>query len=428
MSYRSLNKAYEFGISRFLVLLFAIAGGVTVANLYYSQPLLEELSRFFVVSPTMIGITAMLIQIGYAFGLFFIVPLGDIKERRALIITVLVCSVISLFGISYASNIGWLLLGSLLIGLTSIVPMLIIALAAHLAKPAARGRVIGFVMSGLLIGIILSRAFSGIIGSIWGWQTVYRIAAGLIVLLIPCFYHWLPKVHPESNIGYRDSIRSLGKILREQPILQEASMVGAMMFATFSAFWTTLSFFLKSPAYNLGAKTAGLFGLIGIAGAVAASIVGAITDKKGPQLTLPIAIGLSFISFIWFWIFGYWMAGLIGGVILLEIGIQGAQVSNQARIMSLDATARNRINAVYMVFYFSGGALGSLMGSLCWGRFGWAGVCAVGILFQSIGAIIHLIGRKTQIRAKGPRKNIFTFYPSWLQAIFARSFKAKSSK
>ncbi len=169
MSYRSLNKAYEFGISRFLVLLFAIAGGVTVANLYYSQPLLEELSRFFVVSPTMIGITAMLIQIGYAFGLFFIVPLGDIKERRALIITVLVCSVISLFGISYASNIGWLLLGSLLIGLTSIVPMLIIALAAHLAKPAARGRVIGFVMSGLLIGIILSRAFSGIIGSIWGW-------------------------------------------------------------------------------------------------------------------------------------------------------------------------------------------------------------------------------------------------------------------
>lgn len=384
----------EFEISRFLIVLMSIASGVTSANLYYSQPLLEELSRFFNVSSTMIGIAAMLIQIGYALGLVFLVPLGDIKERRSLIITMLFCSAMALLGLSFASNIWWLSVSSLLVGLASITPMLIVALAAHLAKPAERGQVIGNVMSGLLIGILLSRMFSGIIGSILGWQAVYRIAAAMMGLLILIFNLCFPKSVPDTEMSYGKLLKSLAGLLKNQPVLQEASLIGAMMFATFSAFWTTLSFLLKSPFYNLGAQAAGLFGLVGVVGALAASIVGRISDKRSPQFTLTIAIIISALSYICFWIFGYQMWGLISGVILLDLGIQSGQISNQARINALDAAARNRNNAVYMTFYFCGGALGSLLGTFFWGLFGWTGVCGIGIIFQIIAATIHIWGIK----------------------------------
>jgi predicted MFS family arabinose efflux permease len=384
----------EFALSRFLILLMSVASGVAVANLYYSQPLLEDLSRFFQVSPTLIGIAAMLIQLGYALGLFFLVPLGDIRERRSLIMFMLCCSILALLGISLAPNIGWFLGGSLLVGLTSIVPQLIVPLAAHLAKPTERGRVIGNVMSGLLIGILLSRTFSGIVGSTLGWQAVYRMAAVMMGLLFLVFHLWLPRSTPDSAMGYGELLRSLGKLLQTQPILREASLVGAMMFATFSAFWTTLSFLLKSPVYHLGAGAAGLFGLVGVGGALAASIVGRVSDRKNPRFTLTIAIIFSALSYICFWIFGFQMWGLIGGVILLDLGIQSGQISNQARIYALDAAARNRNNAVYMVAYFCGGALGSLLGSFCWGLFGWPGVCAVGMIFQAIAATVHILGEK----------------------------------
>ena len=278
--HKGIPISKRFEISSFLLLIMSVASGLTAANLYYSQPLLEELSRFFHVTPTMIGTSSMLIQIGYALGLVFLVPLGDIKERRSLIMTMLFCSMMALLGVSFASNIGWFLVGSLLVGLTSIVPILIVTLAADLAKPVLRGQVIGTIMSGLLIGILLSRTFSGIVGSALGWQIVYRIAAIMMGLLILIFKFWLPKSAPHTVISYGKLLKSLVGLLRNQPILREASLVGAMMFATFSAFWTTLSFMLKSPAYNLGAQTAGMFGLAGVVGALASSIVGRLLIKK----------------------------------------------------------------------------------------------------------------------------------------------------
>ena len=384
----------EFKLNNFLIVLMSIACGASAANLYYSQPLLEEISRFFNVSSSIIGIAAMLIQIGYAIGLIFLVPLGDIKERKNLIMTMLFCSAISLLSLSISFNIWWLLLSSLIVGLTSITPMLIVPLAAHIAKPAERGKVIGSVMSGLLIGILLSRVFSGVIGSILGWKIVYRIAAGMMILLILVFKLWLPKSVPDSSMSYKNLLKSLIGLLKNQPILVESSLIGAMMFGTFSIFWTALSFLLKSPAYNLGAKAAGMFGLAGILGALAASMVGRIADKRSPRFTLTIAIMISFLSYICFLIFGYQMWGLIIGVILLDLGIQSAQISNQARINTLDATARSRNNAVYMTFYFCGGALGSWLGTFFWGIFGWIGVCGVGIIFQIIAGTIHIFGIK----------------------------------
>jgi len=384
----------EFEISPFLIMIMSIACAASAANLYYAQPLLEEISRYFNVSSSIIGSAAMLIQIGYAIGLIFLVPLGDVKERRGLIMTMLFCSALALIAISISSNIWLLLFTSMLVGLTSITPMLIVPLAAHLAKPAERGKVIGSVMSGLLIGILLSRVFSGIIGSILGWQIVYRIAAGMMVLLILVFRLWLPKSVPDSSMSYKKLLKSLIGLLKNQPVLIEASLIGAMMFGTFSIFWTTLSFLLKSPAYNLGAQAAGMFGLAGIVGALAASIVGRVADKKSPRFTLTIAIMISLLSYICLLIFGHEMWGLIIGVILLDLGIQSAQISNQALINTLDATARSRNNAVYMTFYFCGGALGSWLGTFFWGLFGWIGVCGIGITFQIIAATIHIWGVK----------------------------------
>ncbi|MFT9078289.1 MFS transporter [Ethanoligenens sp.] len=195
-------------------------------------------------------------------------------------------------------------------------------------------------------------------------------------------------------MSYGKLLVSLGGLLRGQPVLRSSSLVGAMMFATFSAFWTTLSFLLKGPAYHLGSQAAGMFGLLGAAGAMAASVAGRVSDRKGPRFTLTIGISLSVAGFLCFWAFGFQMWGLICGIILLDLGVQTAQISNQAKINALDAAARSRNNAVYMAFYFIGGAVGSFLGSYLWGLFGWAGVCALGIVFQIVAVIAHFCSFK----------------------------------
>lgn len=376
-------------LSRSLLLLMSIAGAVSVANLYDSQPLLAGLAQYFHVSSAVIGVAAMLTQIGNAIGLIFLVPFGDIVRHRLLIITMLACSMAALSGLSFASSILWFAVGSLLVGITSITQILLVTLAAHLADPASRGRVIGTVMTGLLFGMLLSRTFSGIVGEHWGWRAVYRIAAVMMGILIVVFYFRLPRSSPGSSMSYGKLLASLGGLLRRQPVLRSSSLIGAMMFATFSAFWATLSFLLESPAYRLGAQAAGMFGLLGTAGALAASAAGRVSDRKGPLFTLTIGICLSMASFLCLWIFGTRMQGLICGIILLDLGVQTAQISNQAKINALDAASRSRNNAIYMALYFVGGALGSFLGSYFWGLFGWTGVCALGVAFQGIAAAAH---------------------------------------
>ena len=387
------NAQETIVLRRPLVLLMAIAAGMTVANLYYAQPLLEELSRFFHVSHSAIGVAAMLIQVGYALGLLFLVPLGDIRERRSLIITVLLCSIGALLLISFSSGISLFLFSSLLLGTTSIVPQLVVPFAAQLAPPHERGKAIGNVMSGLLIGILLSRTLSGVVGTALGWRAVYRLAAAMSVLLAIAFSLTLPRSRPDSAMRYGALMRSIGSLFRSERVLREASLVSAGMFGAFSAFWTTLSFLLKSPVYNLGAEVAGLFGLIGVAGALTASVVGRVTDRVSPRFTLTIAILLSALSYICLWALGHRIAALVGGVIALDIGMASGHISNQARIYALDPAARNRINAVYMVTNFIGGASGSLLGAFSWGLLGWHGVCAVELAFIAVAAAVHVTGR-----------------------------------
>ena len=380
-----------------LVLVMAVTCAITLANLYYIQPLLGEIAATFRVTQVSVGFVAMLTQIGYALGMLCILPLADIREKRSLIIVMLLCAACSLTVMFFAPNIRVVALAAFAIGFTSVVPQLIVPLAAQLADPKERGKTIGTVMSGALIGILLSRTFSGLIGEYWGWRNVYLIAAGLMLLLAVSLRRLLPLCPSFSALRYGELFRSMAKLIKTQPVLREASLNGAMIFGAFSAFWTTLVFLLASPHYQLGADAAGLFGLVGVTGAAAAPIVGRIADRRSPRFTVGISIVIIAVAYLCFWLFGFKLWGLIGGVILLDLGVQSGQVSNQSRVYALDEAARNRLNTVYMVSYFIGGALGSFLGSYNYAHFGWPGVCALGLLTQVIAIIVHRQNRTVPV-------------------------------
>jgi predicted MFS family arabinose efflux permease len=384
----------RFLLSKSLVLIMAVAGGIAVANLYYIQPLLAEIARYFHVTQVNVGFVATLTQVGYALGMLIILPLADIREKRYLILIMLCCSSCSLLLMAFSFNIICLSIASFAVGFTSVTPQLIVPLAAQLADPKERGQIIGTVMSGLLIGILVSRTFSGFVGEYFGWQIVYLIASVLMILLAIFLSKSLPLCPPSSKMKYPELFKSMASLIKTLPVLREASLNGAMMFGAFSAFWTSLSFLLASPHFHLGADVAGLFGLVGVAGASAAPIVGRIADKSSPKFTVGIGMIIVILSYLCFFAFGFLLWGLIIGVILLDLGVQSCQISNQARIHTFGDQARNRINTVYMVSYFIGGAMGSFLGSYSYANFGWPGVCAVGFLTSLVAIVFHMTGTK----------------------------------
>lgn len=385
----SLKEQPQTQLNKLLVLVMAVTAGVTVANLYYIQPLLAEIAAAFHVTQVSVGSAAMLTQIGYATGMLFLLPLADIREKKGLILIMLLCSACALILMYFSMNMTFIFTASFAIGFTSVVPQLIVPLAAQLSEPEQRGKIIGTVMSGLLVGILLSRTFGGLVGEYWGWRTVYLIASFLMILLAVFLTRLLPVSPPASNMSYRDLFKSMAALIREYPVLREASLNGAMMFAAFSAFWTSLVFLLKSSHYHLGSDAAGLFGLVGVVGALAAPIAGRAADKKSPKYTVGIGMGIVVLAYICFLIFGFQLWGLIAGVILLDLGVQSCQISNQSRVHALNNEARNRINTVFMVSYFIGGALGSFFGSFSYAHFGWYGVCILGLLTQVIAVLGH---------------------------------------
>lgn len=381
-------------LTKLLILVMSIACGLTVANLYYIQPLLGDIAKTFHVDQLSIGFAAMLTQIGYAIGMIFILPLGDIKEKRNLIVIMLLFSVISLMSMFFSSNIYILTISSFAVGFTSIIPQLIIPLAAQLSNPQQRGQTIGTIMSGLLIGILLSRTVSGILGSYLGWRIVYLIAAIMMFALMLILRKLIPLCNPISDIKYSELLKSMIHLIKTEPILRESSLNGALMFSAFSAFWTSLIFLLESSHYNMGAEAAGLLGLVGVSGALAAPLVGKLADKRGSRFAIGICIVVVIVSYLLFFLFGFKIWGLVLGVILLDLGVQSCNVSNQARVHSLNEETRNRLNTIYMVSFFLGGAFGSFLGSYSYSHFGWYGVCTFGIITQIIALIIHKISKK----------------------------------
>ena len=378
----------------YLVWIMAIAGGATVANLYYNQPLLVIMAQSFHASPHVIGFIPMLTQIGYATGILLFVPLGDLTEQRRLIVTMLGATAVALALAAIAPNLAWLVLAHFGMGMTGIAAQVIIPFAAQLTPAPVRGKVVGAIVGGLLIGILLARTVSGFVGAIWGWRAMYWLASGLMVVLAFTLSRVLPRHQPALQGSYLSLMRSLIRLIRTQPILQEASLIGAMCFGAFSAFWTTLVFFLAQPPYHYGSEVTGLFGLVGIVGAAAAPLVGRLADRSSSILTVGFGIIITTIAFITFWWLGHQLWGLIIGVILLDLGVQSAQVSNQARIYSLPSEMHSRLNALYVMFYFVGGALGSFLGAIGWSRWQWNGVCGLSLVMLTVALVAFFRSRQ----------------------------------
>ncbi|HET6763652.1 MAG TPA: MFS transporter [Longimicrobiaceae bacterium] len=394
----------DTALGRGALLALAVVAGVSVAALYYNQPLLDAIARDFGRPAREAGIIATLTQVGYAAGLLLIVPLGDIVERRRLLLACLVAVAASLLAAGLAPSLPLLAAASFAIGFTGVAPQVAVPFAATLTPPEQRGRAVGLVMTGLIVGILLARTVSGVAGSAFGWRAVFLGAAASMLLLAAAVRGFLPSIKPSGRVRYAEVLRGLPPLALQYPVLGQAALTGGLAFAGFSAFWTTLAFFLTTPPWHYGPAAIGMFGLVGVAGALAASGAGRLADRRGPRLGISLGLATVALSFAVFYLFGHSLAGLIAGVLLLDLGLQGVHISNQARVYALPAELHSRLNTIYMVAYFLGGALGSLVGAWAWDHWGWGGVCATGAVMLALGGLTHVLGRSTPPPTTSPAR------------------------
>lgn len=377
-----------------------LACAVGVSTMYYNQPLLGDVSRTYHASPGHTGFVAVATQVGYAVGLLFFVPLGDVLERRALMMRMYGAVAAGLVFTALAPTIGSLIVASVVIGALASVTHVALPIAPDLVDHAQRGRAIGTVMTGLLLGILLARTFAGWVSRIHGWRYVFVVAAVMNAVFVPLLYRVMPKLPPKQELRYSDAMRSLWTLFRSQPLLRESCVIGALVFASFSCFWTTLAFLLESH-YNLGAGVAGTFGLVGAAGALVAPIAGRLADRHGSRWV--ITVGISLLAFSYLLLWGEEQArasvtlhilALALGVVILDMGAQMCQVANQTRIFGLVPSARSRTNTVYMTIYFTGAAAGSALATMAWVHWRWNGVCGLATGLVSLAFIRHATGHR----------------------------------
>jgi predicted MFS family arabinose efflux permease len=381
------------------LLAMAAAAGIAVANIYYNQPMLGLIEAEF-GEHSLAGLVSTATQLGYAAGLFVLLPLGDLVHRRRLIVIQFVALSFALVLAAMASSASMLIAASLLLGAGSTVAQQIVPYAATLARPERRGATIGTVMAGVLSGILFSRTLSGFVGEHAGWREMFWIGVPLALAAAVAMFIALPEHRPASRMRYHNAIASLAHLWVREPSLRVATMMQAALFASFTAFWTILALHLQEPVFGLGADIAGLFGIVGAVGVFAAPLAGRMADRKGPNFVIRLGAALAMLSWI---IFGLWpsIAALVLGVIVLDFGIQSALVSNQHVVYALDGEARSRLNTIFMTGMFLGGAFGSAVATVAWNFGGWPAVSLLGFALAGIAGIIKVIGgRRATLSAK----------------------------
>lgn len=376
-------------LSRIDVLLMACCTGLIVANIYYCQPLVILIAQEFNLTESRAGTVTYLTQAGYALGLFLIVPLGDMFERRRQILMITAVAVAALLMAALSHTFLLLQVACVLIGASSIIPQLILPMAANLSSDEKRGPTIGIIMSGLLIGILASRALSGSIGFLWGWRTMYCIAAGICLLLLLLMAKRFPQSRPTFNGNYKALMWSMWHYVKTQPVLREASMINFLAFAVLSAFWTTMVLFLANPPFNFQTLQIGLFGIAGAAGAFAAPLVGKLSSGKNSRKSVITGLVLQLISITAFYFTGSHLYLFVTGIILIDIGQQAIHVTNQTRIYALVPEARNRLNTIFMSFSFVGASVGSALGLWLWDKGQWPIFCLGLVLVVILNIIIY---------------------------------------
>lgn len=389
---KSMVLARDMG--RDTVLLMAAAAGLFVASIYYNQPMLGILAHEFGVGPEGVSSVAVLTQVGYAAGLLFLASLGDYFERRRLIVITTMALAVSLALSALSPGLWTLAAANLCVGVLATVAQQVVPMAAHLAPEHQRGRVVGVVMAGLLSGILLARTVSGLVSEYVSWRAMFDLAALACLGMGALLAVRLPRSEPTSPLSYRRTLTSLLELFRAHAVLRRAGLTQGLIFAAFIAFWANVVLYLEQPPFSQGSAVAGLLGLLGMAGILAAPLAGRLSDRLGGGQGILIACGAATVavSFALFAAFPASWAALLGGIVVMDIGVQAAMISNQSRVYALDATARSRLNTVFMTVMFGFGALGSAAGGLAFARFGWTGLCLLGAGCAAVACIVELRG------------------------------------
>ncbi len=384
------------GLSPALILLMSVATGLAVASNYYAQPLLETIARNFSLSASSAGFIVTAAQLGYAVGLLFLVPLGDMFERRAMIVSMTLLAAGGMLITASSQSLAMMIFGTALTGLFSVVAQILVPLAATLASPEKRGKVVGTIMSGLLLGILLARTVAGLLAGIGGWRTVYWVASVLMVVMALALWRGLPKVKSETHLNYPQLLGSVFSLFTHDKLLRNRALLGCFTFANFSILWTSMAFLLAAPPFNYSEGMIGLFGLAGAAGALGARPAGGLADKGKSHITTTASLVLLLLSWAAIWYGHVSVLALIVGILVLDLTVQGVHITNQTVIYRVKPEARNRLTAGYMTSYFIGGAAGSLISASAWQHAGWAGVCAVGAVMAILNLLVWWRGYHRQ--------------------------------
>lgn len=394
------------GLSKGMVTLFAVAAGLAVANIYYAQPLLTSIASSFHVGSGIASLIVTAGQIGYALGLSLLVPLGDVVNRRRLVVTLLLVVAAAQAVSAVAPSIAVLVVAAAVLSFNAVVAPILVAFAATLAATEERGRVTGRMMGGVLMGVLLARTGGGLVAQ-WGggWRTVYAVAAVLMLVLAATLYRQLPYLQPAERLRYPALLGSVVKIMLEEPLLRLRCAYGFLTFAGFTAFWTSYAFLLAAPPYSYREALIGLFGLVGVVGVLAARVTGRFTDHGREGVATAGLLGAILLS----WVFlavddGRWLPGLVLGVVILDLGVQGMQVTNLSVIYRRRPEARSRITTAYMTVYFLGGFVGAGASGAAYAVSGWSTVCLVGAGFAALALLLHvaseLVGRRFRGRSE----------------------------
>lgn len=397
------------GLNRKVVTTMSLATGTVVANNYYAQPLEATLAREFHAPSSSIGLIITVIQIGYALGLATLVPLGDLLERRKLLVGMLSVTTLSLVVVAAAPTLPVLAVAAAVMGLTTVAAQVLVPFAAHLAPEGRSGAVISTVMSGLLIGILASRTLAGVIAQVAGWRTVFALGAVLTALMTVALWRQLPTLEPVTKMRYSKLLGSVLTLIREEPVLRRRMIYGALTYASFGAFWATVGFLLARPPYGWSDGEIGAFALLGVAGAISARFAGRLADRGlAPVITGFFLLATSG-SYVFLWLGGHstWALGI--GVVLFDLGVQGAHICNQSLVYALRPEARSRLNTAYMTAYFIAGAAGSGIATTLYAGYGWSAVCLLGGGVPTVGLllwIVEMLRRRSQRSGDPAAQNV----------------------
>ncbi|MBA8807194.1 MFS transporter [Promicromonospora sukumoe] len=387
------------GMSRGATFLFALAGGAAVGNLYWSQPILDTIATGFGTTASAAGLLVTVTQIGYAVGVFFLVPLGDVVDRKVMIPLLMLLAAVMLGLSALAPSLPVLLVTLALVGVSTVSGQLLAPLAGDLATDEQRGRVLGTVVSGVLLGILVARAVSGVVTDLVGWRALYAIVAAVMLVLAVTVHRFLPRLEPRARVGYGSLLASVPRTYVTSAAVRWLGLMGAAVMATFTLYWTGLTLLLSAEPFGFSTTRIGLLGLVGILGALAAQQVGRLHDRGLGVPAIGVGLVLAMASFVVAGVAPGSIVAVVVSVALYSVGVQAVQMLLQARVLAVDPSARSRLNTVFVVGNFVGGTVGSALAGLLWGAGGWPVIMTAAGLLLLPALLIWAVQRRRAFAA-----------------------------